>query len=112
MPIAIYYARRSVMPDEKLKSAYELAMERLRQKDKEEGIAESRLTDQQKNAIADAHAACKAKLAELEIMHQSKLAGVQDAEARQALEEAYRRDVQRVRDERDRKIATIRRGQK
>ncbi len=98
------------MPDEKLKSAYELAMERLRQKDKDAGVVESSLTDQQKKAIADAHAACKAKLAELEIMHQSKLAGVQEADARQALEETYRKDVQRVRDERDRKIATIRQG--
>ncbi len=96
------------MPEERLKSAYELAMERLRKKDADEGFAESHLTDQQKKAIADAHAACKAKLAELEIMHKSKLAGLQDPEARKEREEIYRRDVQRVTDERDRKIARIR----
>ena len=36
------------------KSAYELAMERLRQKDREAGVEERPLTDQQKAAIAQA----------------------------------------------------------
>ena len=40
------------MADEGPKSAYELAMERLRQKDKEASIDERPLTNEQKAAIA------------------------------------------------------------
>ncbi len=39
------------MPDDAPKSAYEIAMERLRRKDREEGVAERPLTDEQKAAI-------------------------------------------------------------
>ena len=42
------------MPSDGPKSAYELAMERLRQKDREAGVEERPLTDQQKAAIAEA----------------------------------------------------------
>jgi hypothetical protein len=42
------------MSDEGPRSAFELAMERLRQKDKEAGIDDRPLTDQQKAAIAEA----------------------------------------------------------
>ncbi len=96
------------MTDEKLKSAYELAMERLRDKDTDEGTAARPLTDALKAAIAEARRVCTAKLAELEILHRSKLAGISDPEARGALEETYRRDVQRVTNERDSKIAKLR----
>jgi hypothetical protein len=96
------------MQDEEPKSAYELAMERLRKKDAEEGIDEQPLTTAQRDAIAEARKICKAKLAELEILFKSKTAGVADPQAREALEESYRRDVQRATDERDRKIAKIR----
>jgi hypothetical protein len=98
------------MSDEEPKSAYELAMERLRKQDAEQGLSEQPVNDAQKAAIAEAQRACQAKLAELEIMQKSKLAGVFDAEALEALEKNYRRDVERVREERDRAIARIRRG--
>jgi hypothetical protein len=97
------------MSDEEPKSAYELAMERLREKDTEQGIPEERtLTQEQKESIAEAQRACLAKLAELEIMHKSKVAGVQDAEAFEALQRNYRRDVERATSDRDRTIARIR----
>ena len=96
------------MTDEKLKSAYELAMERLRDKDVSEGAAERPLPDAMKAAIAEARSMCTAKLAEVEILHRSRVAGISDPEARRALEEAYRLDVQRITSERDSKIEKLR----
>jgi hypothetical protein len=98
------------MSDQAPKSALELAMERLRKKDAEAGIVDRPLTDEQKAAIADARNFCEAKLAELRILHQSKLARTIEPEARALLEEEYRRDAQRLADERDRRIARIREG--
>lgn len=99
------------MSEDEPKSAYELAMERLRRKDADEGVTERPLTDRQKEAIDQARRACQAKLAQLEIMHRSKLAGVQDPEMLATLERAYRRDVERATDERDRAIGKIRRAE-
>ena len=59
------------MTDEAPKSAYELAMERLRKKDKEEGVSERPLTDEQREAIAEARRVAEARLAEREILYQS-----------------------------------------
>jgi hypothetical protein len=98
------------MSDDEPKSAYELAMERLRKQDDEEGALDRPLTDDQKKAIAEARRACQAKLAQLEIMHQSKLPGLSEPDARAALESQYRRDVERATEERDRAIVKIRRG--
>jgi hypothetical protein len=96
------------MSEEEPKSAYELAMERLRKQDAEEGSAEKLLNEAQKEAIAEAQRTCRAKLAELEIMLKSKLASVRDADARAALEANYRREAERAREERDRAIARTR----
>ena len=50
-----------------LKSAYELAMDRLRARDRDEGVAERKpLTKDQKDRIADARRTAQAKLAEVE----------------------------------------------
>ena len=60
--------------DAPLKSAYELAMERLRKNDREAGIEESRpLTAAQKKKIADLRVKAKAELAELEILRHKRL---------------------------------------
>jgi hypothetical protein len=90
------------------KSALEIALERLRQQDAAEGIVERPLTDEQRAAIAEARSVCEARLAELKIMHEAKMARTWDPEARALAEEEYRRDVERVTAERDRKIAAIR----
>ena len=90
------------------KSALELAMERLKKKDAEEGISERALTDDQKNEIAEVRKTYGAKLAQEEILFKSKLQGFPDREARQVLAENYRRDVERLTHERDRKIDKIR----
>ena len=96
------------MEDEAPKSAYELAMERLRKKDAEAGIEQKPLTDEQRAAIAEARNFCEAKLAEREVLHQSSIARMADPEARAALEQDYRRDRERFNSERDAKIQKIR----
>ena len=50
----------------------------------------------------------EARLAELKILHQSKVATIFDPSILEPLEQEYRRDVQRVIDTRERKIAAIR----
>lgn len=100
------------MPDDSPKSAYELAMERLRKKDREEGVEERALTAAQRETIAEARRVAEARLAEREILHSSKIRGVLDPEAREALEQEYRRDREHIISDRDRKIEDARRGEK
>jgi hypothetical protein len=90
------------------KSAYELAMERLKKKDADEGITERALTDDQKHEIADVRKTYSARLAQEEILFKSKTRGLLDPDSRRQLEENYRRDVERLTHERDRKIEKIR----
>jgi len=97
--------------DQGPKSAYELAMERLKKKDQEAGIEERPVTDEQRAAIAEVRRVYEAKLAEREILHRASLRKTQDPEERATLEEQYRRDRERVTSERDRKIEEARRGQ-
>ena len=94
--------------DDAPKSAYELAMERLRKKDKDEGVEAKPLSETQRAAIAEAKSVCEAKLAEREILFKSKIAAVADPEARETLEQEYRRDRERITSDRDRKIDEIR----
>jgi hypothetical protein len=96
--------------DEPPKSAYELAMERLRKKDQEAGVEERRVTDEQRAAIADIRRVYEARVAEREILHRSKMAETADPEARAKLEDEYRRDRERLATDRDRKLDEARRG--
>jgi hypothetical protein len=92
------------------KSAYEVAMERLRKKDAESGTETAPLTDRQRADIAEARNFCEAKAAEREVLHQATLRRTADPEARAGFEEQYRRDRQRLASDRDAKIERIRRG--
>ena len=96
------------MSDDKPKSAVELAMERLRQKDADSGVVDRPPTEEQKAAIADARSLHASKLAELEILHRSTMAGVFDPAARTQAEEGYRREIGRIHDDLERKIGKIR----
>ncbi len=98
------------MADEAPKSAYELAMERLRKKDKDEGVDDRPPTPEQREKIAEARRVAEAKMAEREILHHSALKGVMDPESREKLDEEYRRDRDRIASDRDRKIEEIRRA--
>jgi hypothetical protein len=94
------------MTDEKpLKSSLELAMERMARKDAEAGITSTPPTDAQKAAIAETRNFYEAKLAELEVLHQSKINGTFDPAERDTLDQQYRREREHLTSERDHKIA-------
>ena len=92
------------------KSAYELAMERLRKADAEAGIERQPVTEAQKAAIAEIRSFYEAKLAELDVMHQSKMRTLVDPNARAVLEQEFRRERERLTKERDAKVETARRS--
>ncbi len=94
--------------DQSPKTAYELAMERLRKKDADAGVASTPLTDEQKAAIAEARNFYDAKIAEQEILFQSRLRASQDPAEREALAEMFRRDRDRLAADRDNKIEKLR----
>ena len=97
------------MDDEAPKSAIELAMARLRQKDVDAGTADAPLTEAQKAAIAETRQLYAARRAQAEIMHQASIASAFDVESLARLHEEFRRDTDRMTREQDEKIAAIRR---
>jgi hypothetical protein len=99
------------MTDEKpLKSSIELAMERLAKKDADAGVETRTVTDEQKAAIAEARNFYDAKMAEQEVLYQSKMRATFDPAIRETLGDEYRRDRERLTSERDHKIEKIRRA--
>jgi len=100
-----------VADDDAPRTAYELILERLKKKDREEGIEERPLTDEQRARIAEIRKTYEARLAEREILHHSALRKAADPEELERLEEEYRRDRERIASERDRKIETARAGE-
>jgi hypothetical protein len=98
------------MTEKPLKSSLELAMERLKKKDAEEGVESRPLTDAQKADIAEARNFYDAKLAEQEVLYQSKRRAATDLEVIEALDQDYRRERERLTTERDAKIARIRKS--
>ena len=100
-----------------LKSAYELAMEKLRARDKEQGITDAgaALTDDQKARIAEVRTQTKAKLAELEILwkpQREKLLYGGDPEALAKAEQAYVAERSRVEEKAEASIEKIRADRK
>ncbi len=96
------------MSDDAPKSAFELAMERLKKKDREAGVEERAVTPERKAAMADVRKVYEAKLAEREILYHSALRKTSDPAARETLELEYRRDREQIAGQRDRKIEEIR----
>jgi hypothetical protein len=101
----------TIVTDSAPKTAYELAMERLRQKDKDGGVVERPLTDAQKKAIAEARRVFEAKVAEREILHRDALRQAKSHEEVQKLNDELARDRDRFARDRDRKIGDIREQQ-
>jgi len=93
-----------------LKSAFELAMEKLREGDRERGERAKELTAGQKARIAALRQAAKAKLAEIEILHRGKRAEAADPAALEQLEERYAIDRRRVESKLESDIARVRAG--
>jgi len=96
--------------DTRLKSSFELAMERLRQKDAESGVTIRTLTDAEKAQIAEIRSVYEARLAEAQVMHESRIRNVADPSAREALEGELRAERERLVNERERKIEKVRAG--
>jgi hypothetical protein len=99
------------MSDKPLKSAFDLAMDRLKARDKAEGVEEAKpLTKAQKDRIAELRTAAQAKLAELEILHRKNVAGVGDPAVLAKIEENYAIDRGRAESKRDAEIEKVRKG--
>jgi len=92
------------------KSAYELAMERLKQKDVDAGIERKPVTDAQKAAIAEIRNFYEAKLAEIDVLHQGQMRNSVDPNALATAEQEYRREREHLATERDAKIEKARRA--
>ena len=90
------------------KSSYELAMERLRKKDADAGIEQKPLTEAQRAAISEIRNVYEAKLAQIDVLHQGKLRAILEPEAREVIEQEYRRERERLSGERDAKISQAR----
>jgi hypothetical protein len=90
------------------KSSVELAMERLRKRDADAGIEPLLLSDEQKAAITEIRNFYGAKLAELEILQESRLRKTFDPAEHETIEAESRKDRERLTTERDAKIAKIR----
>jgi hypothetical protein len=102
----------AVPDDARPKSAFELAMERLREKDAQEGVALPPMTDEQKSAIAEVRRVYDARLAEQDILQQSAMRRPPaDPAARDEVARQFRRERERLAGERDSKIDRLRRGE-
>ncbi len=90
-----------------LKSAYELALERL----DSQGIGrpdETALSSETRQQVSEARVKAHAKLAEIEILHSKSLEGIFDPLERQRVEQEYRAERQRIEARRDRRIESLR----
>lgn len=98
------------MGDE-LKSAYELAMERLRSRDRDDRVP---LTEEQRRRIVELRAEYQARRAELSIMADTRkvaaLAAGDDVKLEQ-IENEYRREVARLNAEEEARVEALRRGE-
>lgn len=90
-----------------MKSAYELALERMEkqgiERPREEGFSAEVL-----EKIGEVRRQAEAKLAELEILHRDRIRKVLDPAKRQEDESNYVRERQRIEEDRDRKIEKLR----
>lgn len=92
-----------------MKSAYELALERLESRGIERP-REERLTEEARQRMAEVRQQIDARLAELEILHRDRLKSIYDAGKRREEEEEYVRERRRLEADRERKIEKLRAG--
>lgn len=90
-----------------MKSAYELALERM----ESQGIEKPEsLSDEVRERIRQVRQQAEAKLAELAILHQDRMRKMLNPDGRQEESEEYVRERLRIEDDRERKIAALRAG--
>lgn len=87
------------------KTAVEIAMEKLRARG---DYQESVLSDEQKQKIAEVRSRYKAKIAELEIKHQSKLDAAASLEELEQLKQELIQEKSRLNEEMENKVHAIR----
>jgi hypothetical protein len=98
---------------DKLKSAYELAMEKLARGARARGEKAARpLTARQKSRIAAIRQEYEAKLAERKILHEAERARAATPEELARIEDGYRRDREHLEGIRERRIQAVREGRK
>jgi len=109
----VWYIRgqEEAIMSEAPKSAFEIAMEKLKKKDAESGVEEQVLTDAQRATIAEARSVYESRVAERRIMHQSAIAAVFDPAEREEREAELRRDLERLASDRDATIRRVRSSQ-
>jgi hypothetical protein len=95
---------------DKPRSAFELAMERLKAEDRKAGTVETPLSPKQKKAIAEARRIASSRLAECEILFKDAMKKTAEPDARAAAEREYQIDRQRINDDCEKAIEGIRRG--
>lgn len=98
------------MGDDPLKSAYELAMEKIRAKEGEAGETAS-LTEAQKERIQEVRKEFKAKLAEAELAFRGEIDQARahhDLARVERLEEELQRERQRLADQEEEQVQKIR----
>ena len=93
---------------DKPKTAFELAMERLKAEDREAGTKETPLTKKQKEAIGEARRVAAARLAEREILFRDAMRKTTDPAEREKAEGEYQIDRQRINDDCERAVEGIR----
>jgi hypothetical protein len=92
-----------------LKSAYELALERL----ESQGIDrpdQTALSAETREQMSQTRVKAQAKLAEIEILHRKSLEGIFDPLEIERVEQEYRAERQRIEERRDREIEALRGG--
>jgi hypothetical protein len=91
-----------------MKSAYELALERI----EKQGIERPReeFSDEAKEKIGEARRQAQAKLAELEILYKDSLRLERDPVKRHENEEEYLRERRRIEETMERKVEKLRSG--
>ena len=92
-----------------MKSAYELALERMEKQGIERPRTEG-LGEEVQKKIAELRKQAEAKVAELEILHRDRLQKIADPVKRQEEQDEYVRERRRIEDDCERKIAKLRAG--
>ena len=90
-----------------MKSAYELALERMESQGIERPDA-GKLGDDVKVQMADVRAKAEAELAQVEILHKQRRAKASSLAQREQEDQEYAIDRRRIEDERDRQLARLR----
>ncbi len=96
------------------KSAYEIALEKLKRQDQERGEKPpATLNERQKKAIAEIRSKYDARLAEREILFKAEREkAMADPDVLEKIEEEYARERRHLEEQRDREIAAVRAGRK